>query len=87
MNVRREWNGYFLDFYIEKNGKKIDFEVDGKQHWCEPERMEHDKERDAKLSELGYLVYRVRWNNINKEEGKAEMKEKISALLDFLNNC
>ena len=34
---------YFLDFLIEKNGKKIDLEIDGKQH---KDRKDHDKERD-----------------------------------------
>lgn len=49
---------YFLDFLIEKNGKKIDLEIDGKQHKYE-DRKDHDKERDEYLTGLGYIVYRV----------------------------
>jgi len=28
-------------------------------------------------------VYRVKWNSINNEKGKKEMKEKIDAFIDF----
>ena len=74
---------YFLDFFIEKNGKKVDLEIDGKQH-NEPDRKKHDEERDDFLSKNGYIVYRVKWNSINTEEGKNKMKEKISEFLDFI---
>ena len=73
---------YFLDFLIEKNGKKIDLEIDGKQH---KDRKEHDVERDAFLSENGYVVYRVKWNSINSEKGKLAMKKKVDDFLDFYN--
>ena len=73
---------YFLDFLIEKNGKKIDLEIDGKQH---KERKEHDIERDSFLAENGFIVYRVKWNSINSEVGKAKMKEKIDSFLAFYN--
>lgn len=54
VKYEREYSvgGYFLDFYIEQNGLKIDFEVDGKQHWNDPERAQHDIERDEKLKSL-----------------------------------
>lgn len=71
---------YFLDFLIEKNGKKIDLEIDGKQH---KERKEHDIERDKFLAENGFIVYRVKWNSINSEVGKTRMKEKIDEFLEF----
>lgn len=71
---------YFLDFLIEKNGKKIDLEIDGKQH---KERKEHDIERDKFLAENGFIVYRVKWNSINSELGKTRMKEKIDEFLEF----
>ena len=45
-------HGYFLDFFIIRNGKKIDFEVDGKQHWKDEERMQHYIERDENLKSL-----------------------------------
>lgn len=73
---------YFLDFLIEKDGKKIDLEIDGKQH---KERKEHDIERDNFLVENGFVVYRIKWNSINSEVGKAKMKEKIDDFLRFYN--
>ena len=74
---------YFLDFLIFKNDKKIDLEIDGKQHNY---RVEHDKKRDEYLTNLGYIVYRVKWNNINTIEGKSLMKDKISSFLFFYEN-
>lgn len=74
---------YFLDFLIEKNGKKIDLEIDGKQHKY-AERVEHDISRDDTLSNLGYCVYRIDWNEINSEQGKLKMKSKIEDFLQWL---
>ena len=71
---------YFLDFLIEKDGKKIDLEIDGKQH---NRRKEHDAERDDFLSKNGFIVYRVKWNSINSEIGRTIMKEKVDAFLRF----
>lgn len=79
------FNKYFLDFVIEKNGVKIDLEIDGKQHLYE-ERQKHDFERDKFLSEQGYVVYRIPWNEINSEKGKETMKNKINDFLLFFNN-
>lgn len=76
---------YFLDFLIEKNGKKLDLEIDGKQHKYE-DRKEHDLERDEYLKSLGYIVYRIEWNSINNQKGKDLMKEKINNFLEFYNN-
>ena len=77
---------YFLDFLIEKDGIFIDLEIDGKQH-KEPDRVEHDKERDEYItSELGFIVYRIPWNEINTEKGKTRMKEKIDKFFEFYNN-
>lgn len=75
---------YFLDFYIESNDRKIDLEIDGKQHKY-ADRAEHDRIRDERLTNLGYVVYRIDWNEINSEKGKLRMKEKIDRFLDFLN--
>ena len=74
---------YFLDFLIEKNGKKIDLEIDGKQH---KDRKDHDKERDEYLINLGYIIYRIDWNSINNQKGKNLMKSKIEKFLDFYDN-
>lgn len=75
---------YFLDFLLEKNGKKIDLEIDGKQHGY-ADREKHDKERDKYLANSGFVVYRVKWNSINTEEGKREMEDKINGFLKFMN--
>lgn len=75
--------GYFLDFKINIKEYIIDLEIDGKQH----KRMsEHDEKRDFQLKELGYIVYRIPWNDINTESGKIEMKNKIDTFLTFISN-
>ena len=76
---------YFLDFLIIKNGKRIDLEIDGKQHNIE-ERKKHDSERDKFLTENGYIVYRIPWNSVNTESGKEKMKLKIENFLSFYKN-
>ena len=74
---------YFLDFYIEINDRKIDLEIDGKQHlWGD--RKEHDKIRDKYIKSKGIEVYRIPWNEINSENGKQLMKEKINNFLIYL---
>lgn len=74
---------YFLDFFIEHNGYKIDLEIDGQQHKY---RKEHDIKRDEYLTSLNYIVYRIEWNTINTENGKLLMKEKIDNFLNWFNN-
>lgn len=74
---------YFLDFYIEHNGRKIDLEIDGKQHKYQ-DRQESDIKRDNFLKSLGYEVYRIDWNSINTDKGKNLMKEKIDKFLEFI---
>lgn len=76
---------YFLDFFIEKNGKKIDLEIDGKQHKYE-DRKSSDAERDRRLVNLGYNVYRIDWNEISSEEGKLLMKNKIDNFMNWYHN-
>lgn len=77
---------YFLDFLIEKDGNFIDLEIDGKQH-KEPDRLEHDKERDEYITtELGFIVYRIPWNEVNTEKGRTKMKEKIDKFFEFYNS-
>ena len=69
----------FLDFEIEKNGKLIDLEIDGKQHL---ERAADDAKRDAFISNT-HLVYRVAWNDLRYTKGKLEMQNKINKFLEF----
>lgn len=83
--IKKENYNYFLDFTIEKNGKVIDLEIDGKQHEYK-ERKESDKIRDAYLSEKGFIVYRIPWNEISSEQGKLEIKNKIEKFLEFYNS-
>lgn len=75
---------YFLDFFIEVHGRKIDLEIDGKQHEYE-DRQEKDIERDMFVSSKGLEVYRIKWNNINTDDGRKEMQEKIKAFLAYIN--
>lgn len=75
---------YFLDFYIEINGRKIDLEIDGKQHKFE-DRLSHDIQRDKIIKSKGIEVYRIEWNEINSEVGKQKMKEKINNFLKYYN--
>lgn len=77
-------NNYFLDFYINKNGVKIDLEIDGKQHTYSDRKI-HDEKRDKYLTEIGYIIYRIPWNEINSESGKDQMKTKIDSFITFYN--
>ena len=77
-------NKYFLDFYIEIGDRKIDLEIDGKQHNFE-DRKYHDKIRDEYIKSQGIEVYRIKWNSINNEKGKQLMKEKIDKFLEYIN--
>lgn len=73
---------YFLDFYIVKNNKKVDLEIDGKQHEY-LDRQISDRRRDEYLTSKSYIVYRIKWNEINSEKGKFKMKRKIDNFLQF----
>lgn len=73
---------YFLDFFFEE--KALDLEIDGKQHLYK-ERAESDKCRDEYLKSNNITVYRIPWNEINSDDGKNKMKEKIAAFIEFYN--
>ena len=75
----------FLDFYIVKNGKEIDLEIDGKQHLYDDRKIK-DAERDTYIKENNVIVYRIPWNSINTDEGKCKMKSKIDEFLKFYDN-
>ena len=76
-------NKYFLDFYIEINNRKIDLEIDGKQHQYEDRKL-HDIERDNYLSKYGLEIYRISWNEINSDKGKKQIEEKINKFLNYI---
>lgn len=80
---RENSQSYFLDFYIEINNRKIDLEIDGKQHLY-VDRKEADKIRDEYVKSKGIEVYRISWNEIKTENGKQIMKEKIDKFLKFI---
>jgi len=75
---------YFLDFYIEHNNRKIDLEIDGKQHKYKDRRLS-DIKRDEFIKSNQIEVYRIDWNEINSDIGKAKMKQKIDNFLEFYN--
>ena len=72
-----------MDFYIEINNRKIDLEIDGKQHKYE-DRHNSDIVRDEFVKSRGVEVFRIDWNSINTEDGKILMKEKIKEFLNFI---
>lgn len=74
----KDYHCYYLDFEIGN----IDLEIDGSQH-KQSERYESDLKRDEFLRKQGYFVYRIAWNEINSEDGKQMMKDKIELFLDF----
>lgn len=80
--VKHDDSNYFLDFLIEINDIKIDLEIDGKQH-SYVDRVESDKIRDEYLKTLGYIIYRIPWNEIKTDVGKNLMKDKIDNFISF----
>lgn len=77
------YSNYFLDFYFPN--KKIDLEIDGKQHEFENRKIS-DEERDKSLSEKGIKVYRIKWRNINSKNGKEYIKNEIEKFIEFYRN-
>lgn len=80
-----EGSNYFLDFFIEINGKKLDLEIDGKQHEIN-ERKESDSHRDEILINNGYLVHRIKWKNPINDVNKKYIKEEINKLLELVKS-
>jgi hypothetical protein len=77
-------SSYFLDFYIQIGQRKIDLEIDGKQHEY-PDRKESDQERDFLLIQNGYEVYRIKWKNPVTEENKIYIESEIEKMKTFLD--
>ena len=77
---------YFLDFVIQTSKGKIDLQIDGKQHWMIQTQMLSDKIKDEYITNQGYIVYRIKWNQINTEKGKQQMEEKINQFLEFIKD-
>lgn len=67
-------DGYFLDYaFVDK---KIDFEVDGSQHYVDPKIVEHDKVRTKHLESLGWKTFRIDWRAWQKMND-SQKHEKI----------
>lgn len=75
-----EEGNYFLDFYFRD--KKIDLEIDGKQHNYE-DRKKSDEIRDKLLKDNKIKVYRIKWKCINNKKGKGYIKNEIYKFLKF----
>lgn len=67
---------YFLDFALNN---KIDLEIDGKQHLLK-ERKIHDVERDNRLINNGWKVYRIAWKALprNNKYMKLEIEKFLA---------
>jgi len=79
-----ELSYYFMDFFIEKDGRKIDLEIDGKQHNFK-DRKKSDINRDLLLKSNDYDVYRIKWKNPINENNKEYIRKEIENLKTFLN--
>ena len=77
--VKCENTHYLLDFKI---GNNIDLEIDGKQHKYK-DRAEHDIERDKRLNEQGFLVYRIPFVN---PKNSSDVKKQIDDFLIWYKN-
>lgn len=65
---------YKLDF--ANIVEKLYLEIDGEQHYVDKRIIEHDIKRTAKLKELGWNGFRIRWASFQKLTDK-EKKENI----------
>jgi len=69
---------YSLDFAWPELKRYI--EMDGEQHYATPEAIEHDKKRDAWLTEHGWQGLRIRWKHFKKDpQPFIEMANKFIA--------
>lgn len=76
---------YLLDFFICKNNKLVDVEIDGKQHNYK-DRIKLDKIRDEFLQQKGYIIYRIKWPYRNSVNSQRLIKNNIDNFISFYNN-
>ena len=77
-------DGYFLDYAFI--AQKIDFEVDGSQHYVDPKIVEHDKVRTQYLESLGWKIFRIdwrAWQKMNDVQKHKKIEELKSLLIDY----
>jgi hypothetical protein len=83
LGIEEDRSNYFLDFFIQIGERRIDLEIDGKQHEY-PDRKESDQRRDLSLLKSGYEVYRIKWKNPVNDKNKDYIKGEIEKLKLFL---
>jgi len=88
-NISYEQNyhelSYFLDFAWPS--KKCYLEIDGEQHYKDEHIINHDKLRDSKLKEIGWIcIDRLRWTwykSLSKLERESYIKNLISKINSY----
>lgn len=73
---------YQYDFLVNE---RVDLEIDGSQHRNDKRIVEHDKKRDKKSKEAGFIVHRIFWSDY-KKLSQSEKEEYLSNLKNFLND-
>lgn len=75
---------YQLDFAFIEIG--VDLEVDGEQHYSNPDVMKSNKKRDIFLKNNDWKVIRIKWGDFKRLKD-FEKIEYIKNLLNHINNC
>ena len=73
LDYHKQLGRYQLDF--SNQDLKIDVEIDGEQHYVDKKIIEHDKIRNDYLTNLGWIIYRIRWSSY--KQLSFEDKQKI----------
>lgn len=71
---------YFVDFLFPE---KIVLEIDGKQHEIRENHV-RDLQKDEYLSSQGYRIFRIKWKNVNREEGRKDVHKQTQDFLRWL---
>jgi len=74
--------GFRIDMVVEKNGKKIAIECDGKEYHSSTEAYAHDMYRQKELEDLGFTFYRIWSTNWWQDYGREIEKLKKYFLLE-----
>lgn len=67
---------YFIDFAF--NDIKLAVELDGKIHFVNKQRVQHDCDKDELLVNKGWTIYRIKYDENNEDT--------INKFINFLNN-
>ena len=76
---------YHVDF--ANPDEKLYLEIDGNQHYLDKRIIEHDKKRTAKLTELGWTGFRIRWSDFQKlsDTERIEQIKNIGSMMKWLS--